>query len=130
VRTKAATPAPSRETNSFCRVRMWWSFVSTTQPRLPTSGSHSVSFAACRKYVSWISTVQPALRSAPATIPVPRARSMKNVGDSGCGGELELAADRFFDLFFRPIVVSGEISDPVARLVAISDYEGGNPGPC
>jgi hypothetical protein len=58
-----------------------------------------------------------------------RSSDRSKVAGSGRCRERELAADRFFDLIFRPIVVSGEIGDRLARLVAVRDHEGGNTRP-
>ena len=116
-------PAVRRATSSFCRVRIWLVLREHHQPRRPTSASHSASLAAVAKRSSWTSTLHPARPRASATATLPRARSTKNVGGSGRGRERELAADRFLDLLFGLIVVSGEFGDRLTRLVAICDHE-------
>jgi hypothetical protein len=66
-RMNARTPARKNACCSAGRLRISLSFLTTTQPRLPTTSSHSTSGASCLKWSSWTSTDAPAALSARAT---------------------------------------------------------------
>ena len=108
-RMKARTPAFRSSCRCSLDDRIRASFVSSTQPRAPTSGSHRSSGVPCGYRSSWQTTLKPMPRSASATFTRPRAASMKKVRPSG------RPADRFFDLCRGPIVVSCELRKGLAR---------------